>query len=88
MFNEQAKKSMMSIMQNQDAVLAKHGIKMLGSWVDYPAHEIHNVYEAPSMEAFMAMGQEPIFIAWLAFNTVETKVVIGPQQVKALLAMK
>jgi len=88
MFNEQSKKITVALVQKQEPILAKHGLKMLGSWSDIPAHTIYNIYEAPTMEAFMKLMQEPEMMGWLAFNTVETKLVLSESDAMASLSRK
>lgn len=71
-----------------DSLTAKHGIKLVGSWTDHPMHVIYNIYETPNMEAFLKYSEEPECIAWLGFNTVETKVVQSLQDSKNMLNIK
>ncbi len=85
-FNKETKTVMMAVMQQTDSLLAKHGIKLLGSWTDLGAHTIYNVYEAPSPDAYWALLDEPELFGWLSFNKVENRVVVGREEVQAILA--
>lgn len=76
------------LIKNLDSLTAKHGIKLVGSWTDHPMHVIYNIYETPNMEAFFNYSEEPECMAWLGYNTVETKVVQSLQDVKDLLNIK
>jgi hypothetical protein len=84
-FNEESKKVMMAVMPLMDSLPAKHGITVVGEWTDLGAHTFYTVYETPGMDAFWAFLNEPELMAWLSFNTVENRVVVGPEEVQALL---
>jgi hypothetical protein len=84
-FNEHTRGPTVALMQKMDSLLAKHGVKPAGMWNDHGAHETYIIHEAPNMETFIALAMEPEMIAWLSFNTVETKVVFGREEVKAML---
>jgi hypothetical protein len=88
MFNEKSKESMVALIQKMEPLLAKHAVKMVGSWTDIPAHEIYMVYEAPNTDVFMSMLMEPEFLGWMSFNDVQTRIVVGLPDVKALLNVK
>jgi hypothetical protein len=87
-YNEHNKKSTVALLQKFEALIAKHGIKSAGMWNDHPGHTVYNIYETPSLEAFMALSMEPEWLAWLAYNTVELKVVFGPQEIKTMFNLK
>ena len=84
-FNKESKKTMSALLQQMDPLLAKHGIKVLGTWTDLGAHTFYNVYETPSMDAYWAFLNEPELFGWLSFNRVENRVVVGPEEVQAIL---
>jgi hypothetical protein len=48
----------------------KYGIKDIGFWTDHPAHTIYSVYDAPSIEANIALMMEPLMHAMLEFQTM------------------
>ena len=77
-----------TMMQKMDSLLAKHGVKLAGSWTDFPAHVIYNIYETPNMEALVQATMEPEMMAWLRFNSAETKLVMSLPEVKAMLKIK
>jgi len=83
-FNNKTRGPTVALIQNMESLLANHGVKLAGMWNDHGAHEVYNIYEAPSMEAFRALSMEPEMMAWLGYNTVETKVVLGPEEIKAM----
>lgn len=87
-FNEHTKKSTVVLLQKMDSLLAKHGVKIAGMWNDHPGHLVYNIYEAPNMDSMMAFMMEPEMMSWLAYNTVELKVVLGPQEIKAMFNLK
>ena len=84
-FNETSKKAMMDTMQQMDSLQVRHGVKLAGSWTDLGAHTIYNVYEAPSADAYWALLNEPALLGWLSFNKVENRVVVGREEVMAIL---
>jgi hypothetical protein len=84
-FNEHTKEVAVVGLQKMEALLAKHGVKLTGMWNDHGAHVVYNIYETPSMDAFMEASMEPEMMDWLSFNTVETKVVFGMQEIKAMM---
>ncbi len=71
--NATNKKVMVAQLKKMDSLLAKHGIKLVGSWAESPMHLLYNFYETPNMEAIFKFSMEPEMVAWLGFNTVETK---------------
>jgi hypothetical protein len=83
-FNESTKKHTVELMQNIDAKLEKHGIQMVGSWTDLPAHEIYTVFDIPSVEAYTGLLAEPEMMAWLSYNRVITKMVTSLREMKAV----
>jgi hypothetical protein len=85
-FNKESKKAMMAVMQQVDSLLPKYGIKLAGMWTDLGAHTIYNIYEAPGLDAYWAFLNEPDLMIWLSFNKVENKVLVGAEEVKAILA--
>lgn len=85
-FNKESKKAMMAVMQQVDSLLPKHGVKLTGMWTDLGAHTIYTVYETPSLDAYWAFLNEPELMVWLSFNKVENRVLVGVEDVKAILA--
>ncbi len=87
-YNAQNRGSTVALLKNFDSLLAKHDIKLAGMWNDHPGHTVYNIFEAPSMDAFMAFSMEPDMVSWLAYNTVETKVVFGREEIKNMFGLK
>ena len=63
----------MEAMEKSDALMKKHKVKNLGSWAVPNEHTSYEVYEAPSLDAFMALGMEPEIMAMGEFETMEIK---------------
>ena len=76
---------MLAITQLMAPLLAKHGIKSARVWNDLGVHTICQVYETPGLDAFWALLNEPELAGWLSFSTVENRVVIGREEVEAIL---
>jgi hypothetical protein len=87
-YNGQTRQSTVDLLKKFDSLLAKHGLKLAGMWNDHPGHVVYNIYDVPNMESFMAFSMEPEMVAWLAYNTVETKVVFGPDEVMHMFGLK
>jgi hypothetical protein len=88
MFNDRSLEAMKKFSTGEEAALKRHKVKLVGSWTDFPAHKILNIYDAPSMEEFLAMCKEPEFRAWMSFNVVETRAVIERKEVMEMLKQK
>jgi hypothetical protein len=65
--------------------MKKHKVKNLGSWAVENEHTAYEVYEAPSLDAFMACGNEPAIIAMNEFSTMEIKVAISMEEAAQML---
>jgi hypothetical protein len=72
--NEKSRKSMAEYMSKVPELLAKHEVKMVGSWVVHTEHLVVEVYEAPSYEAMDACSMEPEVMALSTWTTTEHKV--------------
>ena len=84
-FNQNVKKQIVALMQQMDSLLAKHKVKLAGMWTDHAGHETYVIYEAPSMDTVLPLFNEPAMMARLAHDTVNIKVVVGPEETKALV---
>ena len=80
MFSEKARKVSMQLVNKQEELMKKHGIKLVGFWQVPTEHLMFQVYEVPSLEAFQKFGREPEIQAWYAYNTVEMKSVISIEE--------
>jgi hypothetical protein len=87
-FHEQNKQSTVALLQRFPALLEKYGIKIVGIWNDHPGHSVYNIYDIPDMQTFMGLSMEPEMVAWLAYNTGETKVVFGPDEIKMMFGLQ
>ncbi len=87
LFNEQSRNMTVKLLKEMNGILAKHGVKLIGSWNDISAHEIFNVYDVPSMESFIKMTQEPDMMAWLSAHRVQNRVVLSLEQAKPMLGL-
>jgi uncharacterized protein with GYD domain len=85
MHNEKVKKIFTDITSHMERLLKKHGVKMVGLWVSTPEHLLVTVYDAPNMEALLKLSMEPEVMAWMAYNTTETRPVMTIEEVMKLL---
>ena len=85
--HEEYKKGTQALLQQLDSLMAKHGVKLAGSWNDLGAHTIYNIYDTPSLDAYWAFLSEPQLMGWIGFNMVENRVVLGFEEIKAMLGM-
>jgi len=84
-FNKEARKVHLDLCEKLEALLKKYEIKLLGCWFALLEHIMYEVYEAPSLEAFEKMAQEPEIVKWSAYNTVEIKLVSPLEEVTKIL---
>jgi hypothetical protein len=66
------------------ALTKKHGIKLLGSWTDFPEHIIYWVFEG-TLDAMQKLQMEPCMMAWLSWNTMERKIVNKNEDILEML---
>jgi hypothetical protein len=85
MFNEEARKIHLNIVDKLDGFLKKYEMKMLGCWFALSEHTLYEVYYAPSLEAFEKMSQEPEIVKWSEYNTMEIKLVHPLEDVMKIL---
>jgi uncharacterized protein with GYD domain len=64
---------MAEYMSKAAELMAKHGVKMVGSWVVHPEHLGVQVFEAPSFEAMQAFLMEPESVSLVNWSTMELK---------------
>jgi uncharacterized protein with GYD domain len=84
-FNEKAKRVRREVVGKFEELLKKHGVKSLGVWSATGEHTSYGVWEAPSLEAFTKFRGEPEVWAIGAYDTRETKLVIGLEEAMQLL---
>ena len=85
MFNAKARKVISEAINKSDVLMKKHKVKNLGSWAVENEHTAYEVYEAPSLDAFMALGMEPAIMAMSEFSTMEIKVAISMEEAAQML---
>jgi len=71
--NEKSRKSMAEFMSKAAELDAKHGVKVVGSWVVHSEHLMVQVCEAPSFEAMQAFSMEPESMSLMNWSTMELK---------------
>jgi L-rhamnose mutarotase len=74
----------MELFEKIDSLAKKYGIKVLGSWTDFPEHTVYMVMEG-SFDAVMKMQMEPVIMEWLSFNLMETKALLKNEEVLEML---
>jgi hypothetical protein len=83
-FHEKHRKSTVELISTMDDLTKKHGIKLLGSWTDFPEHIIYNVFEG-SLDAMQKLQMEPCMMDWLSWNTMEIKIVSKSEEILKML---
>jgi hypothetical protein len=84
MFSEKHRKSTIELMGKVESLMKKHGIKMHGSWTDFPQHTIYMVLEG-SFDAMQKLSMEPMMMGLLSWNTMELKTVLTNEEVAEML---
>jgi len=84
-FNESTKKATQAALSQMGTLAAKHGVKPAGFWNDLAGHTVYTVFDTPTMEACLALFDEPEMRDLLATNTCETKVVLSAEQTAAMM---
>jgi hypothetical protein len=85
MFNAKTRKLMTEAMDKMDGLMKKHGVKNIGSWTVPNEHLDIEVYEAPSLDAFMKLGMEPAIMALSEFLTYEIKLAMSSEEVEQMM---
>jgi hypothetical protein len=67
-----------------ESLAKKNGMKMLGSWTDFPEHIVYMVMEG-NFDAMQKLQMEPAMMDWLSFNSMETKIVLKNEEVLEML---
>ena len=83
-FNDANKKVTLAAMKQLEPLATKHGVKLAGFWNDVPGHTVYSIFDTPSMDACLAMMDEPEMAALLACNTSERRVVKSLEETKAM----
>ena len=84
-FNEKAAKAYKDMFDNMEALLKKHGIRLVGGWIVPPEHLAVAVYDTPSLEAFQKVSMEPEILAMSEFSTNEYKIAISFEEQAQML---
>jgi hypothetical protein len=85
MNNEKMKKLTLEAVEKLPTLAKKHGIKPVGRWSVFPEHLIIQVFETPSIDAFMKFQMEPEIMKWVANNTIETKIAMTQEETMRML---
>ena len=83
-FSPKHRKSTLELFEKMETLAKKHGVKMLGSFTDFPQHLVYMILEG-NFEAMQKLQMEPQVMDWLSFNTMETKTVMKNQEVLKML---
>ena len=83
-FHEKHRKSTVEFIETIDSLTKRHGIKLLGSWTDFPEHIIYMVFEG-NLDAMQKFQMEPCMMAWLSWNTMERKIVSKNEEILKML---
>ena len=83
-FSPKHRKSTLELFEKMETLAKKHGIKMLGSYTDFPQHMVYMILDG-SYEAMQKLLVEPEIMNWLSFNSMETKTVIKNEDVLKML---
>ena len=83
-FSEKHRKSTMELIDKMESLTKKHGLKLLGSWTDFPEHMVYMVYEG-SFDALQKLQMEPDFMGWLSWNTMVTKTMLTNEEISGML---
>jgi len=85
MFDDKRRKGLLELTEKLEGVAKKHGVKVVGLWNVFSEHLTVAVYEAPSLEAFQKLQMDPELAVWYAFNTQETKIALGMEDIVKML---
>jgi hypothetical protein len=85
MHNEKVKKIVTDIMAKMGQLTKKHGIKVVGGWAAVPEHLSVMVFDAPSLEVILKFSMEPEVMAWMGYNTTETRPVMTLEETMKLM---
>jgi hypothetical protein len=83
-FHEKHRKSTVELIGTMDALTKKHGIKLLGSWTDFPEHIIYMVFEG-NLDAMQKFQMEPCMMEWLSWNTIDRRLMSKNEEVLEML---
>lgn len=73
MLNETAKKTLLGLSANLQAISRKHGIKVVRSWASTPEHTTFIVYDAPKSDVMIKFMKEPEIAAWQEYEDITIK---------------
>ena len=86
LFNEDIRKTYQGITQSYPETIAKHGVKLVGSWANFGTHTMYIVCDAPGMDAWMATINEPGSALGLSFMTAEFFPVMSWEESEAYMS--
>ncbi len=83
-FSEKHRKSAIALFDNMDSLAKKHGVRVVGSYTDFPQHIVYMVLEG-SFEALQKLQMEPLLMDWLSWNSMESKLVLTQDDTAGML---
>jgi hypothetical protein len=83
-FHEKHRKSTVELISRMDSLTKKYGIKLLGSWTDFPEHIIYMVFEG-SLDAMLKLQMEPCIMDWLSWNTMDRRIMSTNEEILKML---
>lgn len=75
----------LTAMEKHEQLASKHKVKIIGVWVDSPAHTVYSVYDAPSIDDLVAYTMEPEIMAAMSFQTTEMKLLTPAKDIANLI---
>ncbi len=85
MFEARYKDVFLKVVEKHEMLAEKHGIKIIGAWVDSPAHTVYSVYDTPSIENLIDYTMEPEMVAAMNFQTSEIRALTPTKELAASL---
>jgi hypothetical protein len=85
MHNEKIRKITEDLYNKMGKINKKYGVKVVGMWASMPDHTSIAVYDAPNMEALLKASMEPEIMAWMGYNTTETKPIMTLEDTMKLM---
>ena len=83
--NQETKKVMQTVIKQLPVLADKHGVTITGIWTNVGTHTNYVICDTPSLDSFMALGQEPELAGWLSFNCTQSSAVLSREETDALL---
>jgi hypothetical protein len=85
LYNTQTRKIWQDVMKGYPQLLAKHGVKLVGSWSNFGTHTIYSICDTPGMDAWMGVVGDPGSAAALSFCSAEFFPVMSAEEADAYM---